>query len=137
MRQQSCLVAWWFRIGMLVAPLACVVMASAQEPQKKASSYLPVDLKEDFATIRSRMEADKPKVIERQQALLKERYDLSNRPAQGVTMSRGKAVEEGVRYFHDGRLLTLDDTVEFFNLILELKLSEGEKSDLIAFLRQL
>ena len=29
--------------------------------------------------------------------LLKERYDLSNRPAQGVTMSRGKPVQEGVR----------------------------------------
>jgi cytochrome c peroxidase len=29
--------------------------------------------------------------------LLNERYDLSNRPAAGVTMSRGKAVQEGVR----------------------------------------
>src|SRR5450756_1170396 len=28
---------------------------------------------------------------------LDERYDLSNRPANGVTMSRGKAVQEGVR----------------------------------------
>src|SRR6266487_6572007 len=40
-------------------------------------------------------------------------------------------------YLHDGRLLTLDDTVEFFNLILELKLNEGEKKDLVAFLRAL
>jgi cytochrome c peroxidase len=35
---------------------------------------------------------------------------------------------------HDGRLLTLADTVEFFNLILELKLGETEKNDLVAFL---
>ena len=28
---------------------------------------------------------------------MQERYDLSDRPAQGVTMSRGKAVQEGVR----------------------------------------
>ena len=29
--------------------------------------------------------------------LLNERYDLSNRPAKGVTMSRGKPIQEGVR----------------------------------------
>jgi hypothetical protein len=40
-------------------------------------------------------------------------------------------------YLHDGRLLTLDDTVEFFNLILELKLTEHEKRDLMALMRQL
>lgn len=38
---------------------------------------------------------------------------------------------------HDDRLLTLDDTVEFFNLILELKLNDQEKKDLVAFLRTL
>ena len=37
----------------------------------------------------------------------------------------------------DGRLLTLDDTVEFFNLVLESKLTEPEKRDLVAFLRTL
>jgi hypothetical protein len=36
---------------------------------------------------------------------------------------------------HDGRLLTLEDTVEFHNLVLELKLTEKEKADLVAFLR--
>ena len=34
-------------------------------------------------------------------------------------------------------LLTLDDTVEFFNLVLELKLNGQEKKDLVAFLRAL
>jgi hypothetical protein len=38
---------------------------------------------------------------------------------------------------HDGRLLTLDDTVEFFNLILGTKLTVNEKMDLVAFLRVL
>ena len=38
---------------------------------------------------------------------------------------------------HDGRLLTLDDTIEFFNLILGTKLADEEKRDLIAFLRTL
>jgi hypothetical protein len=38
---------------------------------------------------------------------------------------------------HDGRLLTLEDTVEFFNLILELGLKPEEKADLVAFMRAL
>jgi hypothetical protein len=32
---------------------------------------------------------------------------------------------------------TLEDTVEFFNLVLELKLTRQEKKDLVAFLRVL
>ena len=46
-----------------------------------------------------------------------------------------RGVKESPPYLHDGRLLTLDDTVEFFNLIQELKLSGQEKQDLVAFLR--
>ncbi len=38
-------------------------------------------------------------------------------------------------YLHDGRLMTLDDTVEFFNLILGTKLTKQEKNDLVAFMR--
>jgi hypothetical protein len=38
---------------------------------------------------------------------------------------------------HDGRCLTLEDTVEFFNLVLELRLSKEEKEDLVAFMRVL
>jgi hypothetical protein len=38
---------------------------------------------------------------------------------------------------HDGRLLTLEDTVEFFNLVLGAKLGPQEKQDLVAFLRAL
>jgi hypothetical protein len=44
----------------------------------------------------------------------------------------------GFNYLHDGRCLTLEDTVEFFNLVQGLKLDkEMEKADLVAFLRQL
>jgi hypothetical protein len=38
---------------------------------------------------------------------------------------------------HDGRCLTLEDTVEFFNLVLELQLNEQEKVSLAAFMRTL
>ena len=48
-----------------------------------------------------------------------------------------RGIKDSPPYFHDGRLLTLEDTVEFFNLILELKLTAEEKTDLVAFMRQL
>ena len=35
------------------------------------------------------------------------------------------------------RLLMLEDSVEFFNVVLELKLNEQEKKDLVALLRTL
>ena len=37
-------------------------------------------------------------------------------------------------YLHDGRLLTLADTVEFFNLTLGLKLTQPEKASLVAYM---
>jgi cytochrome c peroxidase len=48
-----------------------------------------------------------------------------------------RGVKDSPPYLHDDRLLTLDDTVEFFNLVLGLKLTAAEKSDLVAFLRTL
>jgi cytochrome c peroxidase len=48
-----------------------------------------------------------------------------------------RGIKDSPPYLHDGRLLTLDDTVEFFNLVLELKLGPQEKADLVAFLRAL
>ena len=65
--------------------------------RRKTSSYAPVAISEDFGTIMARMKTNKAAIEKRQADLLKERYDLSNRPAKGVTMSRGKAVQEGVR----------------------------------------
>lgn len=38
-------------------------------------------------------------------------------------------------YLHDSRLMTLDDTVEFFNLVLGTKLTKQEKSAVVAFMR--
>jgi cytochrome c peroxidase len=48
-----------------------------------------------------------------------------------------RGIKDSPPYLHDGRCLTLEDTVEFFNLVLELKLTKDEKLDLVAFLRQL
>lgn len=48
-----------------------------------------------------------------------------------------RGIKESPPYLHDGRCLTLEDTVEFFNLVLEVKLTAAEKGQLVAFLRQL
>lgn len=48
-----------------------------------------------------------------------------------------RGIKDSPPYLHDGRLLTLEDTVEFFNLVLETKLTAEEKADLVAFLRTL
>lgn len=48
-----------------------------------------------------------------------------------------RGIKDSPPYLHDGRLFTLEDTVEFFNLILELRLTAEEKQDLVAFLRVL
>jgi len=64
--------------------------------------------------------------------------EFYNGRAQGWIKSFSlRGIKDSPPYFHDGRLPTLEDTVEFFNLILELKLGDQEKSDLVAFLRQL
>ncbi len=48
-----------------------------------------------------------------------------------------RGIKDSPPYLHDDRLLTLADTVEFFNLVLELKLNDREKKDLVAFLQTL
>lgn len=48
-----------------------------------------------------------------------------------------RGIKDSPPYLHDGRCLTLEDTVEFFNLVLQLNLSSEEKTDLTAFMRQL
>jgi cytochrome c peroxidase len=48
-----------------------------------------------------------------------------------------RGIKDSPPYLHDGRLLTLEDTVEFFNLVLQLNLEKSEKADLVAFMRHL
>jgi cytochrome c peroxidase len=45
-----------------------------------------------------------------------------------------RAIKDSPPYLHDGRLLTLADTVEFFNLVLGTKLSAEEKESLVAYM---
>ena len=46
-----------------------------------------------------------------------------------------RGIKDSPPYLHDRRLLTIEDTVEFFHLVTGVKLTEREKADLVAFLR--
>ena len=48
-----------------------------------------------------------------------------------------RGIKDSPPYLHDGHCLTLEDAVEFFNLLLELHLTKEEKADIVGFLRWL
>jgi cytochrome c peroxidase len=61
-----------------------------------------------------------------------------NEPPRGpIKTFTLRGIKDSPPYLHDGRCLTLEDTVEFFNLVLTLDLTGEEKRDLVAFMRQL
>lgn len=60
--------------------------------------------------------------------------EVGDGPIKAFTL---RGIKDSPPYLHDGRCLTLEDTVEFFNLVQGLRLNEEEKQDLVAFLRQL
>ncbi|MER8930362.1 hypothetical protein [Mesorhizobium sp. M0859] len=219
------------RVWNAGVPCALVVVAASlsalSDPLPPDLTYRPLPAR-PFSAVKADDEAQKPRVMARQKALLDARYDLADRPMPGVKMSGGtKPVQEGVRvklakdqtwqglaemspgeirdrdllpdgflplphvkqaaggqvfptsfmdnnmhdlklerfykpgrtvndmvelpdgpiktftlrgikdtppYLHDGRLMTLADTVEFFNLVLGVKLTQDEKDDLVAYM---
>jgi cytochrome c peroxidase len=56
------------------------------------------------------------------------------RPEGAIKTFPLRGIKDSPPYLHDGRCPTLHDAVEFFNLVLELKLTKDEKEDLVAFL---
>ncbi|MCU1306346.1 MAG: cytochrome [Acidobacteriaceae bacterium] len=75
----------------------------AQEEQQQGialrgeTSYMPVGQPTGFPAVEQKLSAEKPEVMRRQKALLAERYDLTDRPVPGVSMSGGKPIQGGVR----------------------------------------
>jgi len=77
--------------------LAAACVTAAQVQGEDRSSYAPVALTEKFSEVMARMKSEKTAVMKRQMDLLQERYDLRDDPAPGVTMTRGKPVQRGIR----------------------------------------
>jgi len=67
-------------------------------------------------------------------------YDLQverfyvGRPEGPIKTFPLRGIKDSPPYLHDGRLPTLADAVEFFNVVLQLRLTEQEKSDLVEYL---
>ena len=61
----------------------------------------------------------------------------AGRPEGPVKTFPLRGIKDSPPYLHDGRLLTLEDAVLFFDVILETHLSAPEKADLVAYLRAL
>ena len=63
--------------------------------------------------------------------LINGHLDAPEGPIKTFTL---RGIKDSPPYLHDGRLLTLEDTVEFFNLVLGLRLDEEEKRSLVAYM---
>ncbi len=89
----------WSGVAIAAVTVALGSAYAQQEPPppRGKTSYMPVAITEPFSTIMSRLSAEKPAVEREHMAVVNERYDLSDRPATGVTMDRTKPVQEGVR----------------------------------------
>lgn len=82
------------RSPLLLPPLLLIVISFITT---LLFSNASIAAEEDFNSLVKRLQTDKPKFAKRQQSLLNDRYDLADRVVQGVTMSRGKGVQAGVR----------------------------------------
>jgi len=89
--------SFWRATTLLFVCSAVLLLGLAYAQERGQTSYSPVDGTEPFSSVMARMKATKPAIEKRHAELLSERYDLSNRPATGVTMSRGKLVQAGPR----------------------------------------
>ncbi|HXJ41508.1 MAG TPA: hypothetical protein VNH18_19675, partial [Bryobacteraceae bacterium] len=87
----------WTGVALAAVTVALGGAYAQQEPPRGKTSYMPIDITEPFSAIFARLSAEKPEATREHMALLNERYDLSNRPAVGITMDRTKPVQQGVR----------------------------------------
>ena len=80
--------AWFHTKGWIVLAAVLIGLPAAAEPLPPDASYRPLPTI-PFDETKATDEAQKPQVMQRQEALLAERYDLSDQPIPGVMMSGG------------------------------------------------
>lgn len=64
--------------------------------------------------------------------MINDQFNIADGPIKTFTL---RGIKDSPPYHHDGRLLTLDDAVEFYNLVLQVNLNDEEKQALVAFMR--
>lgn len=85
-------------LSVIAYGIFCQVHAETTPPAPTVpSSYMPVVINETFQSILHRMSDAKEAINNKQQELLKQRYDLTNTPSKTAQMSNGKPVQEGIR----------------------------------------
>jgi hypothetical protein len=97
---------WMHAIGVVGCWVGLVACSSGEASRVDESGQSPVPTEappppppppppnETFEEMKARLEAEKPRFMARQLALLEARYDLSDRPGR-VRMTRGKPVQVG------------------------------------------
>jgi cytochrome c peroxidase len=110
--------------------LGMLIQDKATDPEKRGEKLF-------FGKAKCSVCHPPPFYIDHQHHDLKLEQFLNEPPRGQIKTFSLRGIRESPPYLHDGRLLTLEDTVEFFNLILELRLTAEEKHDLVAFLRVL
>src|SRR5579872_4148627 len=78
---------------LMWGPVIVLAVACVAGPLATTHAEQP----DEFADTMKRMSAAKPKLMEAARKRLEDRYDLGDKPAAGVTMSRGKPVQSGAR----------------------------------------
>jgi len=63
--------------------------------------------------------------------VVSDQIQLPDGPIKTFTL---RGIKDSPPYLHDGRLLTLADTVEFFNVVLGTKLTQQEKDSLVTYM---
>ncbi len=72
-------------------------VAAANEVDLPDQTYMPAKIGESFESMKAKDEVAKPEVMQRQQRLLEERYDLRDDPSDVLMSGARKAVQQGVR----------------------------------------
>lgn len=65
-------------------------------------------------------------------AMVNGQFDVAEGAIKTFTL---RGIKDSPPYMHDGRLLTLEDTVVFFDVVLGLELSEQDRQALVAYMR--
>jgi hypothetical protein len=85
------------RLGLFIAGVALVAVPVLADPLPPDASYRPLPTL-PFGAVKANDEAAKPAVMQRQQSLLEQHYDLGDRPMAAQMMSGArKPVQGGVR----------------------------------------
>jgi hypothetical protein len=82
-------------LSVLATVLVILGATHAKEMKMQESSYAPVMITKSFEAVRERDVAEKPEVMVKHMALLKERYDLSGKTDLTARMSGGKPLPVG------------------------------------------